>query len=71
MARHRLARAPYIGVERRSVEMRAELLRREQPSIHTTRAQSGGLPVHAFYSYQAFHTIVAGGGRRGRDGGGG
>ena len=35
MARHRLARAPYIEVERRSVEMRAELLRREQLSIHT------------------------------------
>ena len=67
MARHRLARAPYIGVERRSVEMRAELLRREQLSIHTTRAQSGGLPVHAFYSYQAFHSR----GWMARDGGGG
>ena len=67
MARHRLARAPYIGVERRSVEMRAELLRREQLSIHTTRAQSGGLPVHAFYSYQAFHSR----GWTARDGGGG
>ena len=46
--------------------MRAELLpRREQLSIHTTRAQSGGLPVHAFYSYSCTRLSIAGGGRRG------